>query len=166
MDGLKVSTEAEEEFHSNAMNGLKTEYDKIELRISKMTDDKYDQGITTEMYDKKLKEYKAKQADILQQMSEHSFADEQFHLTAARLLDICTRAESNFKSSEDAEKRVFLNFILQNSTLSGKKPTFTLKPAFQGIVKAHQSRNWLRIVENVRTYCREGRATKGIIYRA
>ncbi len=144
VDGLKVSTEAEQEFHSNAMNGLKAEYDRIEVRISKMTDDKYDAGITPEMYDKKLKEYKAKQADLLQQMSEHSFADEQFHLTAARLLDICKRAESIFESSEPHEKRVFLNWILQNSTLNGKKPVFTLKPAFAGIVKAHQTRNWLR----------------------
>lgn len=94
------------------------------------------------MYDKKLKEYKLKQADLLQQMSDHSLADQEYHLTASRLLDVCKRAESIFESSEPAEKRVFLNFILQNSVLNARKPVFTLKSAFQGIVKAHDDHKW------------------------
>jgi hypothetical protein len=133
------------------MATLKTEYDRFEARISKMTDDKYDERITAEMYDKKLKEYKSKQADILQQMNDHSSADKEYHLTASRLLDICKRAESIFKSSEPAEKRVFLNFILQNSVLNARNPVFTLKPAFQGIVKAHDTHDWGASVYDVRT---------------
>lgn len=141
---LRTSTEAEQEFHGNAMSGLKAEYDRIESRISKMTDDKYDGSITAEMYDKKLKEYKTKQSDLLLQMQEHSVADEEYHLTASRLLDLCKRAFEIFESSEPLEKRVFLNFILQNSILNAKKPVFTLKPVFAGIVKAHDTKKWLR----------------------
>jgi hypothetical protein len=111
--------------------------------------------LTAEMYDKKLKEYKKKQADLFEQMSEHSKADEDHHLTASKLLDICKRAESLFKSSEPAEKRVFLNFILQNSTLNARNPVFTLKPVFQGIVKAHETHNWGALVQYVRTWRRE-----------
>ncbi len=95
------------------------------------------------MYDKKLKEYKSKQADLLQQMQDHSAADEQHYLTASRLLDVCKRALEIFESSEPLEKRVFLNFILQNSVLDVKKPVFTLKPVFAGIVKAHDTKKWL-----------------------
>ncbi|MEK7611971.1 MAG: recombinase family protein [Patescibacteria group bacterium] len=142
VSGLRVSTEAEQEFHSNAMDGLKTEYDRIESRISKMTDDKYDGSITPEMYDKKLKEYKAKQADLLQQMQEHSSADKEYHLTASRLLDICKRAFEIFESSEPQEKRVFLNFVLQNSVLNARTPVFTMKPVFAGIIKAHETHKW------------------------
>ena len=142
VSGLRISTEAEQEFHSSAMGGLKTEYDRIESRISKMTDDKYDGSITPEMYDKKLKEYKSKQANLLQNMQDHSRADEQYHLTASRLLDICKRAFEIFESSEPAEKRVFLNFVLQNSVLNQTKPVFTMKPVFAGIVKAHETHNW------------------------
>ena len=94
------------------------------------------------MYDKKLREYKAKQAELLQQMSDHSKADEAHYLTAAKLLDVCNRAEDIFKSSEPAEKRVFLNFLLQNSVMNGRKPVFTLKPVFQGVVNAHETHKW------------------------
>ena len=41
------------------------------------------------MYDKKLKEYKSKQSDLLEQMQEHSKADEAHHLTASRLRIFC-----------------------------------------------------------------------------
>ena len=99
-------------------------------------------GITAEMYDKKLKEYKLSQADLLQQMQEHSTADGNYYHTAARLLDICKRAVEIFESSEPAEKRVFLNFILQNSVLKARTPMFTLKNAFAGIVEAHETHNW------------------------
>jgi len=151
VNGLRKTTEAEQEFHANAMASLKTEYDRIESRISKMTDDKYDGSITPEMYDTKLKEYKAKQTDLLQQMSDHSSADQEFYLTASKLLDVCNRAVEIFESSEPLEKRVFLNFILQNSVLSAKKPMFTLKPVFAGIVEAHQTRKWLPLLVAFRT---------------
>ena len=106
------------------------------------------------MYDKKLKEYKSKQSDLLQQMNDHSLADQEYHLTASRLLDICKRAFELFESSEPLEKRVFLNFILQNSTLNARKPVFMLKPVFQGIVKAHDDHKWGASVYDVRTCLR------------
>ena len=94
------------------------------------------------------------QADILQQMNEHSKADETHHLTAARILDICKRAVSIFESSEPNEKRQFLNFILQNCRLKQKTPMFTLKPVFTGIVKAHETKQWLGLFDQVGTYFR------------
>ncbi len=139
---LRTTTEIEQEYHNQAMATLKAEYDRYEARISKMTDDKYDGSITPEIYDKKLKEYKAKQADLLNQMQDHSKADEQHHLTATKLLDVCKRADSIFESSEPAEKRQFLNFVFQNSTLNRNKPMFMLKPVFAGIVKAHETHKW------------------------
>jgi len=56
--------------------------------------------ITQEMYDKKLKEYKEKQEDLLLQMEEHSKADKNFYITAATVLDLSSRALEIFKSSE------------------------------------------------------------------
>jgi hypothetical protein len=38
-----------------------------------------------------------------------------------------------FESSEPMEKRAFLNFLLQNPTVSGKKLEFTLRKPFNYI---------------------------------
>ena len=143
IDGLRKTDAVEQEFYRRSIAALQAEYSRYDNRMSKLQDEKYDGSITTENYDKKLKEYKEKQADILQQMNEHSKADENHHLIAARILDVCKRAVEIFESSEPNEKRQFLNFILQNSVLKRKTPVFTLKPVFAGIVKAHDDKKWL-----------------------
>ena len=148
---LKSTTETEQDFYRQTIATLQAEYNKIDDRISKMFDEKMDGSITAEMYDKKLRKYKAKQFDITQQIAEHSKADENHYLTASKLLDICKRAKQIFESSEPNEKRQFLNFLLQNCRLSGKEPMFTLKPVFAGIVTAHKNANWLPTLDAFRT---------------
>lgn len=90
----------------------------------------FSERITQENYDKKLKEYKEKQTDILNQMKDHSEGDHQFYLTANAIFNLATRAIEIFDSSEVPEKRQLLNFLLQNCTLSGSKLGFKLKEPF------------------------------------
>lgn len=81
----------------------------------------------------------SKQADFNLQIEEHTQANGNYYLTAAKILDLCKRAVEIFDSSELNEKRQFLNFLLQNSRLNGKTPVFTLKPVFASIVSANKN---------------------------
>jgi len=96
------------------------------------------------MYDKKLKEYKEKQQDLFIQMEEHSKADENFYLTASKVLDLASRALEIFESSEVTEKRTLLNFLLQNPVLSGRNLLFKLKSPFDAIAQYGKTQDWLR----------------------
>ena len=87
-------------------------------------------GITDEMYDSFLREYKEKQAELFEQMQDHSDADEQFYLTANMTLNIAKRAKEIFMSSEVDEKRQLLGFLLQNCSLNEKKLEFTIRSPF------------------------------------
>lgn len=129
-DGLKDIAESESDFYRKNISVLKTEYDKYQERIRKMYDDRLDGRITTEMYDKYLREYKEKQAEILGQMQDHSDADEQFYLTANITLRIAKQAKEVFTSSEPTEKRQLLGFLLQNCSLDGKKLDITMRSPF------------------------------------
>lgn len=64
----------------------------------------------------------------------HSEADEEFYLTANTVLNVAKRALEIFKSSEVPEKRQFLNFLLQNCELQGKKLEFSLRNPFDRIL--------------------------------
>ena len=86
--------------------------------------------ITAEMYDKYLHEYKGKQAELTEQMQDHSDADEQFYVTANMTLNLAKRARAIFNSSEVDEKRQFLTFLLQNCTLQSEKLAFTMRSPF------------------------------------
>ena len=91
------------------------------------------------MYDSFLREYKEKQAELLEQMQDHSDADEQFYLTANMTLNIAKRAKEIFMSSEVDEKRQFLGFLLQNCTLNEKTLVFTLRSPFDLILNQTDS---------------------------
>ena len=100
--------------------------------------------IAQEMYDKKLKEYKEKQEDLLLQMEDQSKADGNFHITAATVLNLSSRALEIFKSSEVTEKPALLKFLLQNCILNGRKLLFELKTPFDLIAQYGKTQNWLR----------------------
>ncbi len=130
VDTLKNHGKTEATFHVQSMRDLQTEYEKIEVRIGKMYDDKLDGSITADMYDKKLKEYKERQSIILESMQLHNKADHTYHVTASLVLDLAKRAYEIFSRSETMEKRQLINFVFQNMTLKDGKLLWDLKEPF------------------------------------
>ena len=109
--------------------------------------------ISEELYRKKLKEYKEKQRDILIQMEEHNKADENFYLTAPKILNLANRALEIFESSEVKEKRALINLLLKNPLLSERKLLFSLRPPFYMIAKCGQNKNWLPNIRQLEPNC-------------
>ena len=101
--------------------------------------------ITKDIYDKKHQEYQD-QIQVLEiEMSEHQKADYDYQTTVATVLSVARRAKTVFdNSSEPARKRAFLNYILQNPTVNGKKLDFTLASPFNLVLELADSPNWLR----------------------
>lgn len=133
------------------METLRKEQDKIQQRISRMYDDKLDELIDEQMYQEKIKEYKARQQEIISQMSRHVKADETFHLTANMVLHLARRAREIFESSEVEEKRQLLNFVFQNLKLEGEKLVVELREPFNLIADtAKCPMGWGRLDSNQR----------------
>jgi len=103
------------------------------------------------MFNKKLKEYKEKQAEINEKMQRYTDADENFYLTANMVLNLAKRALEIFKRSEITEKRQLLNFLLQNCRLQGRKLLFELKTPFDTVLQASKCSEMLHWLDAVRT---------------
>jgi len=84
-------------------------------------------------------------------MNLHDKADKEHYITANTMLNLAQRARKVFESSEVAEKRQLLNFLLQNLELKGRKLLFNLKTPFDTVLLANKCPSMLRIVNNVRT---------------
>jgi len=67
-------------------------------------------------------------------MEEHIKADHEYHINVATVLNLSRRARIIFESSEPAEKRAFLNFLLQNPVVEEKEMQFTLKKPFDSVL--------------------------------
>ncbi len=100
-------------------------------------------GITKDVYDVKLKEYKEKQHDIDLQLEEHTYADENYYITASTVFSLAKRAKELFESSEVEEKRAILNYLLQNCVANGKKLGFSLRSPFNHILEFSKQPTWL-----------------------
>lgn len=104
-------------FHRESMQSLRKEQDKLQQRIGKMYDDKLDGLIDEKLYLEKVKAYKSRQLEILEEMKRHEVADEHYYITANTVLNLASRAREIFESSEVNEKRQLLNLVFQNLQL-------------------------------------------------
>lgn len=86
-----------------------------------MYDDKLDGLIDEAMYLDRVRAYKARQAEILEEMGRHHDADENFYVTANMVMNLAARSKEIFMGFEVAEKRQILNLVFQNLKLDDKK---------------------------------------------
>ncbi len=76
-------------------------------------------------------------------MNLYDKADKEHYITANTILNLAQRSQEVFESSEVAEKRQLLNFLLQNLELKGRKLLFKLKTPFDTVLLAHNCSEWL-----------------------
>ena len=141
---LRKNTESEVVFHKAQINRIQTDYNNLKAKQDRLLDAYMDQSITKDIYDKKHQEYQD-QIQVLEiEMSEHSKADYDYQTTVATVLSVARRAKTIFdNSSEPARKRAFLNYILQNPTVNGKKLCFTIASPFNLVLELASNPNWL-----------------------
>ena len=132
---LRASSESKTTYHNEAIESLDKQYREIQTKIDRMHDLFIDGSITKDVYDTKLIQMKESQADILLQKEDHTNADKEYYITASTVLDLAKRTVEIFERSEVDERRQFLNYLLQNCTLNGKKLDFALRNPFNLIAK-------------------------------
>lgn len=139
---LKASHEGKIEYNRNSIEGLQKEHRRIQKKLQILYDDRLDGRITTDEYDNLVKEFKQKQENVLTQIQDHDKADENYYLTAPKILTLSQRAYEIFVSSKPEEKRKLLGSLLWNSKLEGKKLSFNLKQPYDSIYLCSKSQLW------------------------
>jgi len=140
---LRNSHKDKSEFHRGLLNQYQSEYKKYETRIEKAWEDKIDGSITESFYEKKRKEYRAKQKEINDKITKLRFADEDYYITAGYLLKLASRASGLFESSEPMEKRLLLKTALQNLTLKGRNVEYDWVKPFDVVSNYAPRQKWL-----------------------
>lgn len=103
------------------------------------------------MYLDKVKDYKARQVEITEQMTRHEKADHNFYVTANMVMNLAARAREIFESSEVDEKRQLLNFVFHNLKLEGKSLSIDTCEPFTTLVDYKQCpKGWGRLESNQR----------------
>lgn len=157
LEGIKLKPRAVEklkeklgDIHNSEQAYFEKSKAKIERRLEDiarykkiMYEDRLDGRISGADYDKKTTDYNKEEDDLLLELEEHTKGNRNFYIIASKILDITQRAWEIFESSEVEDKTQFLNFILQNCELDGKKLVFKLKTPFQGVFDYAQTGSML-----------------------
>jgi DNA invertase Pin-like site-specific DNA recombinase len=148
---LKKIHESESLFHTESLAALRKEQDRIQKRVSQMYDDKLDGLIDEKMYLEKVRDYKTRQTEIVEQMARHEKADENFYITANMVMNLAARAREIFESSEVDEKRQLLNLVFQNLKLDAKNLSVQTCEPFTTLVEYKQCpKGWGKLDLNQR----------------
>lgn len=149
---LKKIHESESLFHTESLTTLRKEQDRVQKRINQMYEDKLDGLIDEKMYLDKIKDYKARQGEIIEQMVRHEKADHNFYVTANMVMNLATRAKEIFESSEVDEKRQLLDLVFQNLQLKDGSLSFSVREPFLTMLDfKNRPKEWGRLDSNQRS---------------
>ena len=141
---LRNLNEMQVEYHKKQIARIQLEYTKYQSRKNSLFDMYADRSITKLDYDKKLQEYTDKIHLLEIELSEYGKADTEYKIIIGIVFSLARRAKEIFNSSETHEKRAILIYLLQNSTLNGKTPVFTMRSPYNLILGLASSPDWLR----------------------
>jgi site-specific DNA recombinase len=148
---LKAGHEAENQFHRDAIEGLRRDYDRARGKLDVLLNLRLDQSITQNDYDKKARELKQRQAEIELQIGQHQNGDRAFRTTLENLISLASRASELFERSKIEQKRQLIAFVFSNLRLSGKKLEFSLRSPFDLMADRATYPSWLAFLNTVRT---------------
>ncbi len=148
---LKNIHESQALFHSESLQALRKEQDRIQKRLNQIYDDKLDGLIDERMYLERVATYKARQTEIVDQMGRHEKADQNFYITANLVMNLASRAREIFESSETDEKRQLLDLMFQNLQLKDGSLSVSVREPFLTMMDfKNRPEEWGRLDSNQR----------------
>lgn len=122
---------------------LHTEHTKIKTRMDRLTDLFLDGDISKEDHEGKRQQLIQKREDIMREIENHNYADDEFSELLINLVELASGALETFKGSNIEKKRKLLNLVFSNLELNGCKLDYTLRPPFDAFLKCTKIGEWL-----------------------
>jgi len=149
---LHINHEEEQKFYKSNVTRINKRLKVLSGRMEQMYMDKLDLSITSDEYDKYIQKFKQEECTLLEDLQDHSKADEAFLLTCTYLLNLASRAHELFMSSQPAQKNALLKYLLANAKADGENLVVELKNVFAHILDANKSKKWLQRLEAICRY--------------
>lgn len=145
---LKESHKDEIQYHQSALDGLNQKYKQTQKRLDKLYDDKLDEEITKETYDKKFKQYSEEKENITQAIQKHSQANTKYYELGISIYELSQKAKKVFsKISKKDERRQLLGLIFGHIALDEGKLSHTYTVPFEILSKAIEATNSSKVVD-------------------
>jgi len=130
---------------------LRKDKDILRNRKSRLYDEYFDDSITKEIYEAKLKQYDSELQIIEDKLLRVDEVDKDFYITTEYILKLAQHSSELFRRSEYEERRLLTNTVLLNATWDGLSLCYDYKEPFNLLVEMNESTVWGGWVDEVRT---------------
>lgn len=141
-DAIKTDHAGEAEYKENSLKALSTRYETLQKRIDRLYDDRLDEKISPEMWERRQAEINAEQQAIRDQMERLKSAETQYFEIWLNIIDLARRAREIYqnKNRTPEERRMLLGYIFAVLKLQDRKVTHTLLEPVEKLAKRVQER--------------------------
>ncbi len=148
---LKESHQDEIEYHSLAVNELNQRYELIQKRLDKLYDDKLDEKISKDFYERKFKEYSAEREIVLESIHKHSQTNNKYFELGITIYELSQKAREVYLSATLEEKRQLINLVFENLFLDKGRLTFSYSKPLKTLSEAVEITNSSKVLDLVKS---------------
>ena len=143
---LKESHKDESEYHTNSLNELNNRYEKIKKRLDNLYDDKLDEKINKDFYERKFKQYSEEKDSIISSIKKHSdSSNKSFEL--GNIYDLSQKAPETYQRATVEQKRQLIKTVFDNLFLIEDKLNYTYTKPFQLLHEAVSATNGSKAIK-------------------
>ncbi len=144
VEDLEREFNGEQDYYKRQVDSLQKEYKRLDEEIKDMFRDRSKFKIKPELFEELIGEKAQRQADVLEQIKDHSQGNERFVVSASKVLEVASRASEIFLNERTpvSTKRRLIQFVLSNTQLEGSTLVFELNSAFSAIADAKKMNAW------------------------
>lgn len=137
---IKENHSQETEYKETTLKSLSARYTQLQSRLDVLYNDRLDQKISTDIWEKKQSEINKEQAEIQNQISRIKNVETQYFEIWLNILDLAYRAKEIYEKRTPEERRLLLSHIFSNLTLKDEKVLPLLKKPVEVLAKRVQEK--------------------------
>lgn len=134
---MKESHADEIAYSSTAREELNKRFELVQRRLETVYDDKLDEKITEDFYQKKFSQYTNEKEEILSTLKKYDGANKKYYELGSNVLELAQRAKEIYlnENRTNEDKRVLLGLVFSNLTINADKLTVSYNKGFEILSK-------------------------------
>ena len=142
---LKESHKDEADYHATTLNELNSRNEQIQKRLDRLYDDKLDERISKEFYERKFKQYTEEKESVLNATRKHSQASNSYFELGMNIYELSQKANIIYQMAKQDEKRQLISLVFGNLQLNEGGLSFGYTRAFEILSTAVKATNCSKV---------------------
>lgn len=155
-DILRESQKDKNQTYLATLDSLNEELQKLEKRLDRLYEDKLDEKISQDFYNRKFKDYSTEKDRVTSLISKHSKSSTQQHELSVLVYELSQRAQRLFKYGKAEKKRQLIELVFENLRLNEGKLLFDYAEPFKSLAEAvkqtNSSKELEKAISNIQTF--------------